>query len=188
MLFRFKARSFFEKNIKKLFWIPVAAVFSLAAIFSFMQYRVWLDNEMTKYLLPPHSGIGYFAIFAFFRFFAPYILSFILSALLSLAMIRVNKRSGGKFFEDDEIYIAFLGGFLSGYPGFIFYLVGLVFVYLIIHLSKTVIGKKGGLSRSARARSEVIPLYNLWLPVSASVIIIYVLWLSHTALWKLLSL
>ncbi|MFA6650732.1 MAG: hypothetical protein WCS41_01470 [Candidatus Paceibacterota bacterium] len=173
-----KKRTFLEKKIKKIFWIPVAAVFSLSVIFSFIQYQLWLAGEQTKYFLPPFVHINSFLLYAFFQFFAPYILAFMLSVLLFLLMKKANKKYGARFFEKDEIYIAFLGGFLSGFPGFLFYLFGVVAAYLIIHLYKSLI----------KGKKEVIPLYYLWLPVSAFVIINNILWLSRTGLWKILSI
>lgn len=182
-------RSFLEKNLKKIFWVPVAAVFSLAAVFSFIQYKMWLENEVMKFALVASGGMRYFFFYAFTRFFAPYLLALVLSLVLFLLMIWINKRSKGRFFEREETAIAFLGGFLSGFPGFIFYVSGVLIAYLFTHIvTIALIKRKSGLSRLTQAKAGAMPLYYFWLPVSASVIIIHVAWLYKTEFWKLLSI
>jgi hypothetical protein len=173
-------RPFLEKNLKKIFWVPIAAVFSLSAIFSAIQYDTWKKNEVMKIALEQtDGGTKGFVFSAFMNFFAPHLLSFALAGLLALLMAAVNKRSGGKFFEKEEIIIAFLAGFLAGFPGFIFFLFGVAVIYLLAHLVNAIAKKT--------AKSGVIPLYYFWLPVSASVILISMIWLSKLGFWGLLS-
>jgi hypothetical protein len=172
-------RSFLEKNLKKIFWIPIAAVFSLSIVFSVIQYGVWKNNALMKIALENDGGFAAFLYSVFLRFFVPYLISFALAGVLALLMAWINKRSEGKFFEKEEILIAFLAAFLAGFPGFIFFLLGILFSYLAAHLINALFKKT--------AKSGVVPLYYFWLPVSASVILISLIWLSKLEFWRLLS-
>ncbi len=76
----------------------------------------------------------------------------------------LNKKFEERFFEKEEIALIGLGVFLSGYPGFFFYL-GIIMIFgVLVSLIYTIL-KKGRL-----------PLYHFWLPASAFAMIIKV-WL-----------
>ena len=172
-------RSFLEKNLKKIFWIPVLSVFSLSTILSFIQYKVWKEDKVMRFVFEADGGINGFLYNAFANHFAPYVLSLILAIILAYLLYRINKKAEGKFFEKEEILIAFLSAFLSGFPGFLFFIVGLIIAYLIAHLINATMRKK--------TASRVIPLYYFWLPVAGFVIITEIMWLSRLGFWKLLS-
>jgi len=173
-------RPFLEKNLRKLFWIPVAAVFFLSAVFSVIQYNAWKNSDVYKIALEQtDGGMGGFFYNAFMSYFAPHLMSLALAGFLALMMFWLNKRSGGNFFEKEEILVAFLAGFLSGFPGFLFFMFGIVIAYLLAHLEKA--------ARKKSVKSGVIPLYYFWLPVSASVILVSMVWLSKLEFWRLLT-
>ncbi|MFA4999581.1 MAG: hypothetical protein WC519_02565 [Parcubacteria group bacterium] len=172
-------RELLKKSLKKIFWIPIAAVFSLSTIFSALQYKAWKENAIMKFVFDADGGLIGFVYDAFARHFTSYLLSLALSILLIMLMIWANKRAGRKFFEREEIFIALLAGFLAGFPGLIFFILGLAAVYLLAHLINAIFPKL--------AKSKIIPLYYFWLPVSASVIIMSELWLSKLGFWSLLS-
>jgi len=172
-------RPFLEKNLKKIFWIPVVAVFSLSTIFSFLQYRAWKENKLMQFVFETDGGFSGFLYNAFMSYYAPYILSLFLAGILVLLMFIINKRSGYRFFEREEILIAFLASFLVCFPGFLFFIFGIVIAYLFTHIISVIIKKS--------VRGNVIPLYYFWLPVSGSVIITEMIWLSKLGFWSLLS-
>jgi len=172
-------RSFLEKNLKKIFWIPLVAVFSTSVVFSVMQYQAWRQHELMRFALEGEGGLSYFFSFVFFNHFASHLLALGFAGVLALFMTSVNKRAGGRLFESEEIWIAFLAGFLVGFPGFLFFLAGVLIVYLLAHFTNAILQKT--------AKSGVIPLYYFWLSVSASVIIVSEVWLVETLFWQLLS-
>jgi len=172
-------RSFLEKNLKKIFWIPLVAIFSTSIVFSVMQYQIWQQHELMKLTLESEGGLSYFFSFVFFNHFAHYLLALGFAGILVLVMFFANKRVGERLFEREEIWIAFLASFLVGFPGFLFFLAGILIVYLFMHFINAVLRKT--------VKSGVIPLYYFWLPVSASVIIISEIWLTETLFWQLLS-
>ncbi len=174
-----KKRDFLERNIKKIFWIPIASVFLLSTVFSIIQYRVWREDDLMRFTFEADGGLYAFFHNVFFNYFAPHILSFVLVGLLALLMLKLNQRSGERFFEKEEIFIAFLAGFLVSFPGFLFFILGLLIFYLAVHLIHIIIRRN--------EKPIVIPLYFFWLPVSAFVIIISEIWLSRLAFWGLLS-
>ena len=172
-------RPFLEKNLKKIFWIPIVAIFSTSIVFSVMQYQVWRSHELMRLALEGEGGLSYFFSFVFFNHFAPYLLALGFAGVLALVMFFANKRVGERLFEREEIWIAFLAGFLVGFPGFLFFLAGILVVYLSIHFINAVLRKT--------VKSGVIPLYYFWLPVSVSAIIVSEMWLTETLFWQLLS-
>ena len=172
-------RSFLEKNLKKIFWIPLVAIFSTSVVFSVMQYQVWRAHEIMKFTLEGEGGLSYFFSFVFFNHFASHLLALGFTGILILLMFFANKRVGERLFEREEIWIAFLAGFLVGFPGFLFFLAGILAAYLSTHFINAILRKT--------VKSGVIPLYYFWLPVSASVIIISEVWLAETLFWQLLS-
>ena len=172
-------RPFLEKNLKKLFWIPLVAIFSTSVVFSVMQYQVWRQHELMRIALEGEDGFSYFLSFIFFNHFASYLLALGFAGILILLMFFANKRVGERLFEREEIWIAFLAGLLVGFPGFLFFLVGILMAYLSTHFINAILRKT--------VKSGVIPLYYFWLPVSASVIIISEIWLVETLFWQLLS-
>jgi len=177
--FQLIKRSFLTSSLKKIFWIPVVAVFFSSVIFSIMQYRAWLANDVMRLVFESEDGLYAFLHNVFFAHFASYVLSLIFAGILAWSMMIINRRSGNKFFENEEILIAFLAGFLTGFPGFLFFLLGLIITYLVAHLLNILIWRK--------LENRVIPLYYFWLPVALSVIIISEIWLSRLPFWGLLS-
>jgi len=173
-------RPFLEKNLKKIFWIPLVAVFSTSIVFSVMQYQAWQQHELMRIALEGEGGLSYFFSFVFFNHFASHLLALGFVGVLALFMALANKRAGGRLFEPEEIWIAFLAGFLVGFPGFLFFLAGVLIVYLLAHFTNAILRKT--------AKSGVIPLYYFWLSVSASVIIVSEVWLVETLFWRLLSI
>jgi len=173
-------RPFLEKNLKKIFWIPLVAVFSTSIVFSVIQYQAWQQHELMRLALEGEGGLSYFFSFVFFNHFAPHFLALGFAGILALLMFFANKRVGERLFEREEIWIAFIAGFLVGFPGFLFFLAGILVAYLFTHFINAFLRKT--------VKSGVIPLYYFWLPVSASVIIVSEVWLVETLFWRLLSI
>jgi hypothetical protein len=166
------------KKIKIVFWISAAAVFTTAAVLSVYLYSVWQANGFTRSFLPPHTPINYFLLYSGFKFFFPYFLSLAVALLFIFWMKAANRKHEGNFFEEEEPYLAGLGIFLSGHPGWMIYLLAIVFCYLIIHLFQRLKGIK----------NKRVPLYYLWIPVGLFVILINAFWLSRCSWWLLLKM
>lgn len=166
-----------KKIFKWIFFIAIIFIFLFLFYQSYQQYQLWLQNEFSKYFLPPYQNIDYFLFYIGARFFAPYLVSLAVAVLFLFAWKTLNKKYNERFFESEEFYLGALAIFLTNYPGWIFYLIFLILIYLLIHLYQLFIIHN----------SERISLYYLWIPAAISVIIIGE-WLRALQLWSLLKI
>lgn len=180
--FLFILQLFFRPILKKwINWFVAAAVIlalGMGTYYSILQYSVWSSAELSKYFLPPFQPITYFLRYSAFRFFMPSVVSFVFAGLFySIARI-INKRSGERFFEREEIGLAAIALFISGFPGIIFVFGFIIAVYLLVHL----------INLALKRKIEIVPVYYLWLPSSLFAIILTTTWLSKLNLWSLLKI
>lgn len=120
------------KSWRKLFWIVVILEIVFLADLTKYLYLLWEGNELSKYLLPPYSGLEYFFFYAGTRIWAPYLVSFVVGFIGFLGFKWLNKKRGGMFFYDEELYFLWLGVFLSGHPGWIVYFIILFALMFIL--------------------------------------------------------
>jgi hypothetical protein len=169
-------------DLKKLtlaiFIFSIFLIFFLLFCQSYQQFQVWSQNEVSKFLLPPHRSITYFIFYIGTRSFAPYLISLVVAFLFLFSAKILNKKYQEQFFYPEEPYFGALAIFLTGHPGWIFYAIFIIFIYLLIHIL---------LSLAAYRLSLRLSLYYLWLPVAIFVIIIQD-WLAKLPLWSLLKL
>jgi len=166
------------KVFKHIFIFAVIIVFLYASYLSYQQYQAWSQGEVSKNLLPPYTNINYFIFYSLTRFFAPHLISLIAAILFFFsARILNNKKYEERFFEQEEYYFGALSIFLVGHPGWLFYFVFLIFIYLLIHISSSFI---------VHSPSFRVPLYHLWLPAAIFVILISK-YLQGLFLWQLLK-
>ena len=168
---------------KYFFLVAISLIFSFFVFQSFQQYWVWAGNELSKNLLPPYQSANYFIFYVFTRFFAPYLIS-LAAALVFLFLTKIlNKKYGERFFEPEEFYLGASAIFLSGHPGWLFYVVFLLAIYVLIQLFSTV--------KSSILNSKFSPvrvsLYWLWIPTAIFVILIQ-RWLELLPIWQILKL
>ncbi len=150
-----------------IFWISSVLIFISCA-----QYLAWVGGAPTKYLLPPYQSIGYFFIYIWWRFWAPYVLSLAIAIAIFYLAKWYNRRHNNSFFYDEELYYLATGVFLVGHPLWIFYFISaVIFASVAISFRSFVLGRK-----------EKFSLYYFWLPTAAFVIIISK-WLSILPLY-----
>jgi hypothetical protein len=174
-------RRFFGNNIKiykYIFYSAVVLIFLLLFYQSCQQFQIWSEGEVSKFFLPPHQGISYFIFYVTVRFFVPYLISLAVALIFLFSAKILNRRYRKRFFYPPEPYFGGLAIFLMGHPGWLFYLVFLIFVYLLIHIRSLFI---------VHSPLFRISLYYLWLPVAIFVIIISK-WLESLPLWSLLKI
>ena len=144
---------------------------------SLLQYSAWGEGELTQYLLPPHNPT-YFFFYVFMRIWTPYMVSAIMALLILWGLPVINKRCDGKFFEEGENYLAAIVVFLMGHPGWLFYLLEIVGVYLVWHLLNTLL----------RRKQTRLPLYSLWAWIGIVSSAINKYFIVGTTLWYLLKI
>lgn len=173
-----RGRLFLSKNAKLIYWISVGGIFLYSLYLVGLQYNAWQDNELTKFFLPPYREIDYFFFYSLTRIFASYLISFVLSLGALFYLPKLNRRHGGQLFEKEEPYLAATSIFLVGHPGWIFYLLILISLYLSVHLYHFFRGK----------REVRLPLYNIWMIVAILSIFLSSYALPRTPLWLLLKI
>ncbi|MFA5099038.1 MAG: hypothetical protein WC461_02370 [Candidatus Paceibacterota bacterium] len=172
----------FRNDKQKLF--KYSFIFSIAIIFfslifqSFEQYWVWAGNELAKNLLPPYQSPNYFTFYVFTRFFAPYLISLGAALIFLFSAKILNKKSGERFFHPEEVYLGASAIFLSSHPGWLFYVIFLLIVYLFIHICSLF---------AVRSSEFRVSLYWLWIPTAIFVILL-MNWIKTLPLWGLLKI
>lgn len=160
-----------------LFISSTVAILGWAVFLSWKQYLVWQGNELGRLLLPPYQSWDYFIFYSRSRFLNPYLISLAVGIIFSYFAGYFNKKFGEKFFEPAEPYFLGTALFLSGHPGWLFYLI-------FILLSGAVLSGVHFLRFRHEARFS---FYYLWLPVGLFTIIISK-WLANLPWWQLLRI
>ena len=161
--------SLFLSKARFLFLFSILAVFIILAVYSILQFLLWQGDEISKFLLPPYQSINYFLSYAGIRFFLSYAISLFV-AILGLGIGNwLNNRYGKRFFESNELYLFAAALFLTGHPGWFYYLLGLLLVYLLMHLISLFV------LLILRVNLRLLPrfsVYYLWIAVAILVILV----------------
>ncbi len=180
------------KLFKYFLIISIFIVFILLFYQSWQQYQSWSQNEVSKFLLPPYQTINCFIFYAASRIFAPYLISLIAAILFLFSAKALNKKYQERFFYPEEPYFGALAIFLTGHPGWIFYGIAVILIYLLIHLFLLIYYKLCSLTIERSNRLERKPLRislrYVWLPAAIFVIIIINYWLQTLGWWNLLRI
>jgi hypothetical protein len=179
-------RRSFGNNIlifKRIFLTAIILIFILLFHQSYQQYQIWSQNEISQYLLPPYQNIGYFVFYVISKFFAPYLISLAAALTFLFSAKIINKKYDERFFEPEEPYLGALVIFLTGWPGALFYFIGLILIYLVIQIFIMFYYK---FFARVSPREVRVGLRYLWIPVGIFVIIISK-YLQSLSLWQLLK-
>jgi hypothetical protein len=173
-----------------IFYGSVVLIFILLFYQSYQQYQFWSQNEVSKYLLPPHRSINYFIFYAVARFFAPYLISLAAAILFLISAKLLNKKYDERFFYPEEPYFGALAVFLTGHPGWLIYSALLIIIYLIIHIAALArnYADSNADKRGKETSGYRISMYYLWIPTAIFVILIQNYWLAQLPIWRLLEI
>jgi len=166
---------FGKRLIGSVFLISAILIFSYLSFLSWQQYWAWKNSEITRYFLPPYTGIFYFISYVKMHIWNSYLVSLLFSILILTLFSFINKRYSERIFYPEEIYLAALAAFLVGYPAIFFYFSLVIFIYLLIHIFSFL---------ASRFFSQRLSLYYLWMP-SAIFVILISKWLQALSIWKL---
>ena len=155
-------RSLLLRVIQLGLWVAVFGVFLVNGIYTWFQYTYWQANEFSALLLPPHASIWYFVSYSFFQFFASYLISGALAVLFFVVAKKYNQKFEGRFLYEEELYAGSIGIFLTGWPGCLYYFIGVLSTYLVLNVGMTLVSR-------SRVR---VSSYYLWLPIAALVILV----------------
>ena len=155
-------------------------VFGVSFYYARLHFLAWGKNELTRAFVPPYNkdGIGYFLKFLFTELFNIYLISLAAAILFIFVLNYYNKKHGERFFYKEEVYFAGTALFIIGYPGVVYYILGLIFLYLLLHIA----------SHAARGESSRITTYYMWLPLALLVILIMEYLPGYLPLYLLLKI
>lgn len=174
---RVLSRPFVVVRAGMIFWTAVLGVSAVLTIMSHLQFEAWANGALiTQHLVPPLGGHRYFLLYIWWRFWAPYVISFVISGIFFWLARFYNRRHDGGFFYDDEYYFIALGIFLTGQPGWIFYLLAMAIIAFFITLVRHIF----------LHRMDKVSLYDFWLPVAVFVIL-SMTWLEQLSWFALLK-
>ncbi len=170
-----KGRSFLGKHHWRIFLALVLVLFSYATYQGFRLYSATRAHQIgqffdIEYILIFRVGVG---------IFIPYLISFIVALAFMWIAIKYNRKYGGRFFEKEEIQIGGLSLLLVGHPGWVFYSIALILLYLLLHIAHYILHTN---------KSFRLSIYHLWVPTAIFVILISEHWLSNMTLWFLLEI
>ena len=170
-----KGRSFLAAYNRHIFTVSAMLLFLYATYQSSVLYEATYSDPIGKFF-----DVRYFIIFrAGVRIFAPYLVSLIVAFLFMFVAVRYNRKYNDRFFEKEEIQIGGLSLLLIGHPGWIFYLIALIGLYLLLHTTHYLLHTN---------REFRLPIYYLWVPTAIFVILISKYWLLGSTLWSLLTI
>lgn len=114
IIFLLKINERKKTKIFMFFLIGVVVLFCIKSYFlTKMQYLVWLNHPISKYLVPPYaSSSEYFRDYVFFHFWRDLVFRLLAGLLIWLTIIFINFLFKRDIFYDDEkilmIYIALI--------------------------------------------------------------------------------
>ena len=132
-------------------------------VFSYLTYKLWSGNPISRFLIPPYKSLDYFSHYAFFHFFKSYWFSLVFFGTLFFLMKVANHFVKGRFFEENEPWIAGTGIFLVGWPANLVWFLSVIILGVFGHLAKIIFFR--------RSAKELFSLYYLWLPVAFIIIL-----------------
>ncbi len=153
-------RGFLPKFAKYVFILLAAAVLGAAVYDSIAQYKIWAGGGASKYLLPPYQNFGYFYFYAGTKFFSATLVAILAAIIIPRLAERLNKIYGERFFYNEEFGLMRLGIFLTGYPGFLIYLVFVLGAGVIL---------SGAFAAMKKGRA---PFYYFWMPLAISALVL----------------
>lgn len=153
-------RPLFGRYVRLLYALSIVAVFGSALYLSWSQYRAWASSDIGKFFLPPYQSAWYYVSYVGSRYLAPSLIALVSAFAVSRACFILNRRFGERFFEEEEIPVLAFAVFVTGYPGFLFYIPLMLAAAILLAVAYHLL---------LRGRA---PLYYLWLPIAISAIIV----------------
>lgn len=145
------------KAARTIFFVSLAAILGYLSYYTYLQYQAF-NSGLLRFTLGTQEGLLWFVGYVRLHFWDQYGVALLAAFLIVLIAEYFNKKKGGIFMEPEEFYLAALGIFLVGYPGFFFYI---ILVLLASAVASAIFLKKG----------ERLPLYYFWIPTAIAVLI-----------------
>ncbi|BCX15282.1 MAG: hypothetical protein KatS3mg097_174 [Candidatus Parcubacteria bacterium] len=153
---------------KSLFFLLIFSFIFWSALLSLLQYKLWQDHPITKYVLPPYNPIDYFLDYAYFHFFRDFVYRLVAAAIIYLFIVLLTKIIQRDVFYDDERILMPLLSLIFIFPlNFVFILLGFFMLSLIIIgkvLMDLLLNNKSFLSNQQQMINKMLFSFrNYWL-------------------------
>ena len=167
---QFRFRSRMHAYASRIFLYSAGFTFGYLIYVAFRQFQA-LQSGLLGPTLGTVSGIVWFFGYVQTHFWNDYLVSLLFAVAFAFIAYYANRRSGGRFFEREELFLIATGILLTGYPGFLFY-IPLVFFASV--LASVFLVRRG----------ERLPLYHFWIPTALAVLLVIQFWARHQVWWS----
>ncbi|MGC8981413.1 MAG: hypothetical protein ACP5JU_00465 [Minisyncoccia bacterium] len=137
---------FYLKHKKK--YIPLTILIFLTIFFihifllSYFQYKIWQNNPLSKFLLPPYTPISYFLSYSYHHFYKNFIWRIISGIFILSLILFLNKIFKNSLFYEEEYIIVPSVTLLVDFPfSFLIFFSGLSFLLFKHIISKEIYEK-----------------------------------------------
>lgn len=161
---------FLKRHASRILLYSMLIVGAYTIYIGFLQFQAFNSGILSSQL-GTKSGFLWFLSYVQLHFWNQYLLSFLGGLLFFFIARYFNRKFGERFFWNEELYLASLGIFLVGYPGWFF--------YIILILGITLIGTIAVMRRGTR-----FPLYHVWIPAAIATHLLVGFWAVHQSWWS----
>lgn len=110
-------------------------------IYTYAQYIAWLENPVSRYLLPPYQSLDYFAGYIWFHYGLPLAVNLAAAVVWWGILIILKRRSQGLWLDNSEAALGFLTAWLVGWPNILMYW-AIMFSLMVLRLAVANIKKQ----------------------------------------------
>lgn len=133
---------------------------SIELLSSFFLPTFSFINRIIGFLIPSYDGGVYFLYFLLTRLWGEYFISLIFALIFLWAMLTLNKKYESRFFYDEEPYFGAVAIFITGWPGWLYYLIVLLATFLVFNAMGTVMARRGSNFASSDNREQQTSIFS----------------------------
>jgi hypothetical protein len=162
----------FLVNKEKKYWLLIFLLFfviyfGFATFKSYLQFTIWKNHPISKYLLPPYQPISYFLSYSYHHFYKDFVWRLVGAFLVFLIIYTLNKLFKETLFYYEEYYMVTILTALIDFPlNFLLLITGLLMIFMW-HIV--------GMVKKSSTFSEKISFKNYWVFLCIFFIIINII-------------
>lgn len=122
LVYWFKNQSLDFKLIKYGILTVIALYILQGSYLTIATYNAWKLDPTSRYLLPPHQSISYFANYAYFHFWRKAVISILMGGIWAGFLFIIKKYSGGRILDKGDVVLGFFTAMVVGWPKIFAYL------------------------------------------------------------------
>lgn len=164
------------QTLKKCVWYAAIFFGLLVVTQIFAQYYAYKNDPFGKLFLPPYQKIGWFLLYSWTHFLAPYVLSLVAGLFMYFVARSTNASFRRELFVENDKYVFLLAALILSWPNYVLYLLLSAIVVAVQTLAVSAIKKDFG---------ERIILTNALLLSIGGILIFSGTIAKYVELWKL---